>query len=93
MPKKAVEKARKRQELSSGIIRKMRVDECVSSGSWGASMFWEVDLRLRESGLVGFSAGVEGVVLAFAKAEDLVVVEMPFAIEAALPGSGGFRPS
>lgn len=93
VPKKAVEKARKRQELSSGIIRRIRVDECVRSGSSGASMFCEVGLRLRERGLEGFGAGVEGAVPTPAKEKADVVVEVPLAREALLPGSGGFRPT
>ena len=49
-PKKAVLKARKRQELSSGIIRRTKVEACEGIGSSGASREVEVGLRVRDRG-------------------------------------------
>ena len=50
VPKKAVEKARNRHELSSGMMRRTTVAPWDGSGTSGTSIF-DTTLRLRDSGL------------------------------------------
>ena len=79
VPRNAVSKARKRQLLSSGMIRKRRVEACVGRGNSGASRE-ESGLRLRESDWVGFGAGWGGAVLMLAKEkfeDEVVLVVLP----------------
>lgn len=53
-PKNALLKARKRQELSSGIIRSNSVESCEGNGTSGGSEFIVFALRVNESGGLGF---------------------------------------
>ena len=76
-PKKAVEKALKRQELSSGIMRRMSVDACVGRGTSGASISDDVGLRLEEGGLGAFCADGGGAMPMLPKA-DVEGLAVPF---------------
>ena len=67
-PKKALPKARKRQLLSSGMIRRTRVELCVGRGSSGGSRDEVVGLRARDRGLLGLLD-----FLVMSSAEDLLV--------------------
>ena len=53
-PKKALLKARKRHELSSGIIRSNNVESCEGNGTSGGSLAAVLALRVNESGVLGF---------------------------------------
>lgn len=67
-PKKAVLKARKRQELSSGIMRRRRVEVWEGRGSSGGSVSMVVGLRVKERG------GFGGAVPTSAKENDAVAL-------------------
>ncbi len=55
-PKKAVLNARKRHELSSGIMRRIRVEAWSGKEISGASLFLPSPLCERDSGLLGLGA-------------------------------------
>ncbi len=78
-PKKALPKARKRQLLSSGMMRKRTVEAYMGSGSSGGSRDELVDLRDKERGLVASPVTVwSGVVPMPAKEKEDGGAVVPF---------------